>query len=99
MRRALIILLVVIDVLIALGGLPFFVIAGAYINADATTTNTALAVLFACWVVAPWAALIVARRQSRRGAGRRRIALILLVPIMLALVAQAILERLPTHGV
>jgi hypothetical protein len=99
MARLGIILLVVLDVFMALGALPLLLIVGAYINLEGPLALIAMVALFVCWFVAPIAALIVAWRQGRRGAGRGRIALILLAALVLALVGQGILEQLPVRGV
>jgi hypothetical protein len=99
MMRVVVILLIVLDAFIALGCPPFLLIALAYVKLDAMPGALIALAFTLCWVVAPWGALIVAWRQARRGAGRGRIALILLVPIVAALIGQVLLERLPTRGV
>ena len=91
--------LVFIDAWIALGGPPFLVIALAYVRLEGLGFGLAMLVLALCWVVVPWAGLVVAWRQSRGGAGRGRIAFILLVPIAVAMIGGAVLGSLPTRGV
>jgi hypothetical protein len=97
--RALVILLLAVDVLIALGCPPLLVIGLAYVRLEGAALALVTLVLVACWLVVPWGALIVAWRQRRRGASHGRIALTLLIPIVTALIAQGLLERLPTRGV
>src|SRR5438552_3835102 len=92
-------ILVFLDAWVALGGPPFVVIALAYVRLEGLGLGLAALVFILCWAVAPWAALVIAWRQSRRGAGRGRIALILLIPLVLALLAGALLGSLPTKGV
>ena len=97
--RALVVILIVIDALIALGGPPFLMIALAYVRLEGASLALVTLVFVVCWLVVPWGALIVAWRQRRHGASHGRVALTLLIPIVAALIAQGVLERLPTRGV
>jgi hypothetical protein len=95
--RVLIVILVLLVAWAALGGPPFMVIALAYLRVQGPVAWLAALVALLCWVVAPWAALIVAWRASRRGVSRGRIALILLVPLVLALLAAGLFGSLPQY--
>lgn len=97
--RAIIVLLALFDGLFALGGPFYLLIVMAYVNLDGPATAAVGLALAVCWVVAPWAALVVAWRASRRGAASGRIALILLAALVLALLGQGLVERLPLRGV
>src|SRR5215470_7497782 len=97
--RGLVVILVVLNVWAALGGPPFVFVALAYVRIDGPALWLAALAFMLCWAVAPWTALVVAWRQSRRGAGRGQVALILLVPLVLALLAGGLLGSLPMRGV
>ena len=92
-------ILVFLDVWAALGGPPFVVIALAYVRLEGLGAALAGLVFFLCWAVAPWAALVIAWRQSRRGASRGRIAVTLLIPLVLALLAGGLLGSLPIKSI
>jgi hypothetical protein len=99
MGRLVIGILVFIDVWIALCGLPFLVLALAWLHLETTGITLAALVFGLCWVIAPWAALVIAWQQSRRGAGRGRIAITLAVPVVLAMIGGSLLGILPMQGV
>jgi hypothetical protein len=96
--RALVVILVVIDALIALVG-PVMLLTLAWVRLEGTPAALVTLAFIVCWVIAPWSALIVAWRQRRHGARHGRVVLILLIPIVTALIAQWLLEQLPMRGV
>ena len=97
--RAVVVILVLLDVWAAVGGPPFLVIALAYLRLEGVGLWLAALAFVLCWAVVPWAALFVAWRASRRGASRGRVAIILLIPLVLALLAGGLLGSLPMKSI